>query len=147
VSAGIRCEKEQPVRFRILGPLEVIGATGRLSFAPRQRIVFSMLLPEPNRAVSVERLVDAVRGTAPPSTAREQIQIRIPAIRRTPAAGGNPGGIVTRPPGYSIRRVVRELDLSDLVDSGEASAAVSTAHSPRAPPPADGPRRWSLAPV
>lgn len=99
------------MRFRILGPLEVIGATGQLSFAPRQRIVLSMLLLEPNRVVSVERLVDAVWGTAPPSTAREQIQICVSAIRRTLAAGGNPGAIVTRPPGYSIRCVVRELDL------------------------------------
>ncbi|MFC8845420.1 MULTISPECIES: winged helix-turn-helix domain-containing protein [unclassified Micromonospora] len=96
--AGIRCGKEQPVRFRILGTLEFIGATRRLSFAPRQRIVLSMLLLQPNRAVSVERPVDAVWGTASPLTAREQIQICVSAIRRTLAAGGNSGAIVTRPP-------------------------------------------------
>jgi hypothetical protein len=72
VLAEFRCGKEQPVRFRILGPLGVIGATGQLSFAPRRRIVLSILLLEPNRVA---------------------------------------GGIVTRPPGYSIRCVVRKLDL------------------------------------
>lgn len=41
----------------------------------------------------------------------EQIQICVSAIRRTLAAGGRPGSIVTRAPGYSIRRVDRELDL------------------------------------
>ncbi|GAB3890736.1 hypothetical protein GCM10029964_062750 [Kibdelosporangium lantanae] len=114
------------MRFRVLGPLEVIGAAGRLLFAPRQRIVLSMLLLEPNRVVSVERLVDAVWGTAPPSTAREQIQICVSAIRRTLAAGGRPGSIVTRPPGYSIQCVDRELDLlafDYLVASGRRSLA------------------------
>lgn len=37
--------------------------------------------------------------------------------------------------------------VSGLVDGGEASPAVSTAHSPRGPLPADGPRRGGFAPV
>src|ERR1043166_9296359 len=63
------------VWFRILGPLEVVGASGQLSFAPRQRIVLSMLLLEPNRVVTIERLVDAVWDNKPPSTAKEQVRI------------------------------------------------------------------------
>ena len=109
------------MRFRILGPLEVIGAIGRLSFAPRQRIVLAMLLLEPNRVVAVERLVDAVWGATPPSTAKEQIQICVSAIRRTLAAGGRLDSIVTRSPGYSIQCTDRELDLlafNYLVASG-----------------------------
>ncbi|HEX4704674.1 MAG TPA: BTAD domain-containing putative transcriptional regulator [Pseudonocardiaceae bacterium] len=107
--------------FRVLGPLEVIGADGQLSFAPRQRSVLSMLLLEPNQVVAIERLVDAVWDTTPPSTAKEQVRICVSAIRRTLAAGGQPGAIVTRPPGYSIRCTDRELDLlafNCLVASG-----------------------------
>jgi DNA-binding SARP family transcriptional activator len=109
------------VWFGVLGPLEVIGATDLLSFSPRQRTVLSMLLLEPNRVVTVERLVDAVWDNTPPSTAREQIRICISAIRRTLAADGRPDAIVTRPPGYSIQCTDRELDLlafNHLVTSG-----------------------------
>lgn len=97
--------------FRVLGPLEVIGADGHLSFPPRQRTVLSMLLLEPNRVVTVERLVDAVWDNTPPSTAKDQVRICVSAIRRTLAASGQPDAIVTRPPGYSIRCTDRELDL------------------------------------
>lgn len=107
--------------FRVLGPLEVIGAGGQLSFAPRQRTVLSMLLLEASRVVTIERLVDAVWDTTPPSTAREQVRICVSAIRRTLAAGGQSDAIVTRPPGYAIQCTDRELDLlafNCLVASG-----------------------------
>lgn len=97
--------------FRVLGPLEVIGAAGRLSFPPRQRTVLSMLLLEPNRVVTIERLVDALWDNTPPSTAKEQVRICVSAIRRNLAAGGQPDIIVTRPPGYSIQCTDHELDL------------------------------------
>jgi DNA-binding SARP family transcriptional activator len=70
-----------------------------------------MLLLEPNRVVTIERLVDAVWDTTPPSTAKEQVRICVSAIRRTLAGGGQPGAVVTRPPGYSIQCTDRELDL------------------------------------
>jgi DNA-binding SARP family transcriptional activator len=99
------------VWFRVLGPLEVIGAAGQLSFAPRQRTVLAMLLLEPNRVVSIERLVDAVWDTTPPSTAKKQVQMCVSAIRRTLAVGGHPDAVVTRPPGYAVQCTDRELDL------------------------------------
>lgn len=107
--------------LRVLGPLEVIGAAGQLSFAPRQRTVLSMLLLESNRVVTLDRLVDAVWDTTPPSTAKEQVRICVSAIRRTLATGGQPGAIRTRPPGYSIQCSERELDLlafNNLVAAG-----------------------------
>ncbi|MEV4847336.1 BTAD domain-containing putative transcriptional regulator [Micromonospora matsumotoense] len=109
------------MRFRVLGPLEVVGTTGHLSFPPRQRTVLSMLLLEPNRVVTVERLVDAVWDNTPPRTAKEQVRICVSAIRRAMTAGGRPDAIATRPPGYSIQCTDRELDLlefNDLVATG-----------------------------
>lgn len=93
--------------FRILGPLEVRG----LSFAPRQRTVLSMLLLEANQVVAVDRLVDAVWDTRPPSTAREQIQICVSAIRRALSGVGLPDTVVRQTPGYLIRCAEDDLDL------------------------------------
>jgi DNA-binding SARP family transcriptional activator len=97
--------------FRILGPIEVTHEAEPLAFAPRQRIVLSMLLMEPNRVVAVERLVDALWDDAPPSTAKEQIQICVSSIRRTLVTGGLPNTIVTRAPGYLIQCAEENLDL------------------------------------
>lgn len=86
-----------------------------------------MLLLEPNRVVTIERLVDAVWDTTPPSTAKEQVRICVSAIRRTLAVGGQPGAIVTRPPGYSIQCTDRELDLlafNYLVASGRRGLGI-----------------------
>lgn len=111
--------------YRLLGPLEVKHDGEPLSFSPRQRIVLSMLLVEPNRVVAVERLVDAVWDTTPPSTAKEQIRICVSSIRKKLIAEGLPNTIVTRPPGYFITCTQGNLDLlafESLVSSGRADA-------------------------
>lgn len=112
--------------YRILGPLEVNGHAEPLPFAPRQRIVLSMLLLEPNRVVAVDRLVDAVWDTTPPSTAKEQIRICVSSIRRRLTAGGVPNTIITRPPGYFIECTDENLDLlafESLVSSSRVNVA------------------------
>lgn len=112
--------------FRVLGPLEVTHDANSLPLAPRQRVVLSMLLLEPNRVVAVDRLVDAVWNASPPSTAREQIQICVSAIRRTLAGAGLPNAIVTRAPGYAIRCTRDHLDLlafEDLVATGRQAVS------------------------
>ena len=112
--------------YRILGPLEVARDAEPLPLAPRQRVVLSMLLLEPNRVVTVDRLVDAVWDAAPPPTAKEQIRICVSSIRRRMNAGGMPNTIVTRPPGYLIHATEENLDLlafESLVSSSRAEAA------------------------
>jgi DNA-binding SARP family transcriptional activator len=98
--------------FRILGSIEVAGPGSMLRLeAPRQRIVLAMLLLEPNRILSVDRLVDAVWDEAPPPTARRQIQICVSTIRRALAECGLVDVIATRSPGYQLQVGDRELDL------------------------------------
>lgn len=112
--------------YRILGPLEVASGAEPLPLAPRQRVVLSMLLLEPNRVVPVDRLMDAVWDAAPPPTAKEQIRICVSSIRRRLVAGGMPNTIVTRPPGYFIQCTEENLDLlafESLVSSSRAEAA------------------------
>ena len=100
------------MRFRLLGPLEVVGPGGpALITAERQRIVLAVLLLEPNRIVPMGRLVDAVWGTAPPPTARAQIQICVSIVRASMAKVGLPDVIQTRSPGYLAEVGDDELDL------------------------------------
>ncbi|MEU6934636.1 BTAD domain-containing putative transcriptional regulator [Streptomyces sp. NPDC046385] len=100
------------MRFRLLGPLEVVGPGGpALITAERQRIVLAVLLLEPNRIVPMGRLVDAVWGSAPPPTARAQIQICVSIVRASMAKAGLPDVIQTRSPGYFVEVEDEELDL------------------------------------
>jgi DNA-binding SARP family transcriptional activator len=113
--------------FRILGSLDVSGQTGKLKLsAPRHRTVLAMLLLEPNHIVSVDRLIEAIWDTAPPSTARTQIQICISVLRKALSDAGVPGTIKTMQPGYVIRMDGGELDLqlfNQFTASGRAAAS------------------------
>jgi DNA-binding SARP family transcriptional activator len=109
--------------FRILGSVRIeaevaadqperpaIDRTLQLS-GRRKQTILAMLLVHLGRAVSTERIIDAVwTDTPPPATAREQIQNCAAAVRRTilsangrgPQAGGHPATIVTEPHGYRL---------------------------------------------
>ncbi|WP_329619475.1 NB-ARC domain-containing protein [Streptomyces sp. NBC_01255] len=100
------------MRFRLLGPLEVVGPGGpALITAERQRIVLAVLLLESNRIVPMGHLVDAVWGVSPPPTARAQIQICVSIVRASMAKVGLPDVIQTRSPGYLAEVGDDELDL------------------------------------
>ncbi len=95
----------------LLGPVELVLDGRSLDLGgPRQRVVLAVLGLNANRVVPVEQLIDAVWGTAPPSTARGQIQISISLLRRLFADAGRSDVIVTRPPGYVLRLGAEEVD-------------------------------------
>ncbi|TMR02969.1 tetratricopeptide repeat protein [Actinomadura soli] len=100
------------MEFRILGPLEIavdgrpLGAGG-----PQQQAVLAALLLASNQVVPIDRLVDAVWWTSPPS-ARANVRGYIAALRRMLRAAGEPADrLVTRSPGYLLRVEPGELDL------------------------------------
>jgi DNA-binding SARP family transcriptional activator len=94
--------------FRILGPLEVSDETGPLLLGGlKQRAVLAMLLLEPGRIVSVDRLIDALWGEEPPRTATTSLQNFISQLRKTLG----PEVLETKPPGYRLRVRPGELDL------------------------------------
>ena len=100
------------MRYRILGPLSVDGAGKPLAIpSQRQRTILWVLLVEANRIVSMERLIDAVWGPAPPATARGQVQICISALRKLLLEAELPRAIVTQPSGYICNVEAGELDL------------------------------------
>ena len=97
--------------LRILGPLELMVG-GRLFKVggPRERTVLAMLGLRTDRVVSVEQLIDAAWGDAPPSTARTQIQGCISGLRKLFADAGLPHAIRTRSSGYLLSLSEDELD-------------------------------------
>jgi DNA-binding SARP family transcriptional activator len=94
--------------FRILGPLEVSDETGALLLGGlKQRAVLALLLLEPGRIVSVDRLIDALWGENPPRTATTSLQNFISQLRKTLGAEV----LETKSPGYRLRVRPGELDL------------------------------------
>jgi DNA-binding SARP family transcriptional activator len=107
--------------FRILGPIEVSDETGPLLLGGlKQRAVLAMLLLEPGRIVSVDRLIDALWGEQPPRTANTSLQNFISQLRKTLGADV----LETKPPGYRLRVRPGELDLDRfrvMVESARGS--------------------------
>lgn len=100
------------MRFVILGPVEM-SPDGRpsSSLAQRHRAVLAYLLLHARQVVSVERLIEALWGGAPPETARTQIQIAVSMIRRPLREAGAAGVLLTQPAGYVICPEPDHLDL------------------------------------
>jgi WD40 repeat protein/DNA-binding SARP family transcriptional activator len=71
------------VDFRLLGPLEVRAGDGPVPIGgPKQRTLLALLLLQPNRVVTVDRLTDALWGSEPPATARNTLQTYVRHLRR-----------------------------------------------------------------
>ncbi|WP_431936641.1 BTAD domain-containing putative transcriptional regulator [Micromonospora sp. RP3T] len=86
------------VSYRILGPLEVIRAGQPVPLrSPKQRAVLAVLLVHAGRVVSLDLLLAALWGDAPPDTAVGQVQTLIWRLR-----GVLGDAIATRPGGYRL---------------------------------------------
>jgi DNA-binding SARP family transcriptional activator len=89
------------VEIKLLGPVEVVGSDGRVMKVAgvKQRSVLAMLALPAGQTVPVERLLDAVWGQAPPSTARRQVLNCVSSIRRLlgPALTTDPSGYRLEP--------------------------------------------------
>jgi DNA-binding SARP family transcriptional activator len=109
--------------FRILGPLEASDEAGPLLLGgQKQRAVLALLLLEPGRVVSTDRLIDALWGEQPPRTATTSLQNFISQLRKTLG----PEVLETKPPGYRLRIRPGELDVDRfrvLVESARGAAA------------------------
>ena len=103
--------------------------------SPKLRTVLTLLLAEAPRPVSLDRLFEALWGSAPPPSASGTLQAYISNLRRLLKSGDAPSPIVTSPPGYRI-----DLDptistspccqgssptASELIDSSQLADAAS----------------------
>lgn len=115
-----------PVRFRILGPVEIIQGDVLVPLrSARQQRVLAVLLLDANQVVSTEQLVDAVWPDQPPSTARSQIQICVSALRRLLNDLGAGDLISTQVPGYVLRLAPGQLDLHQFEEMVSQASAIA----------------------
>jgi DNA-binding SARP family transcriptional activator len=100
---------ERACEFRLLGPLEVLGADGEpLALGgQKQRAVLALLLLRANQVVPTELLVDSLWGESPPRTATTSLQNSISALRKLLG----PDVLQTRPPGYRLAVDAEQIDL------------------------------------
>jgi DNA-binding SARP family transcriptional activator len=97
------------MEFRILGPLEVVDEGRDVPLGGvKQRTLLALLLLTPNRAVSVDRLIDALWSGDPPTGSSNALQYHVSQLRKVLGDGAP---IVTQDPGYSIRLGSDQLDL------------------------------------
>ncbi|MER7282046.1 BTAD domain-containing putative transcriptional regulator [Dactylosporangium sp. NPDC000244] len=115
--------------FRILGPLEVRTPAGEpLDFGARkQRAVLALLLVDPGRVVSLDRIVHGLWAGEAPSSATGTLQAYVSQLRRvlepdrpprTP-----PAVLITRDPGYALAVEPSQVDAARFATAVEAARA------------------------
>jgi DNA-binding SARP family transcriptional activator len=103
------------LEFSLLGPLAVTSDDGPLDLgAPKHRAVLALLLLEPGRVVSVDRLIDRLWHGEPPAAATSTLQAYVSNLRRVLEPGRVAGAaatvLVTRPPGYVLDIAPEQVD-------------------------------------
>ena len=98
----------------MLGPLRVVTAGRAVSIGSgRQRAVLAVLLLSANRTVSADRVIDAVWGEHPASSAQSLVRTYIWRLRALLTEDGQPR-LLTEPAGYLLRVEPGELDRAEF---------------------------------
>jgi predicted ATPase/DNA-binding SARP family transcriptional activator len=93
--------------FRVLGPVEAVRAEQPLRLGGRrQRWLLALLLVEPGRAISSDRLIDELWQGKPPGGAEGTLRVYVSRLRS--ALGENT--LVARPPGYVLEIEAERVD-------------------------------------
>jgi DNA-binding SARP family transcriptional activator len=107
--------------IEVLGTLNVRIDNAEIALgSTKQRRLLALLLMRPNRAVSVNELIDAVWNENPPRTARKNLQVYVCGLRKLLAMRIEHG-----PDGYVFRSDADEVDLlrfDELVAAGRRAA-------------------------
>ena len=118
-TGDIEPEAARPA-LRVFGGLKVVvHGTSRPLGGPQERAVLALLAASADRAVSTDRLVDALWGDDVPATAEKTIQVYVSRIRR--AIG--PDAVERTAVGYVLRTSVLDLDIPAF----ESAVAVAVA--------------------
>src|SRR4051812_16530165 len=113
------------VKFRILGPIELSDGERRLSVGgPGQLRLLAFLVLHANRAVSSDRLIDALWGERDPAGAPKRLHVAIARLRKVldgsgSAAAGDPA-LRTVSGGYLLTVGPGELDADEFRVHAEA---------------------------
>ncbi|MGO9857037.1 MAG: BTAD domain-containing putative transcriptional regulator [Acidimicrobiales bacterium] len=104
------------MRYRLLGPLEVVGEDDRaVTLAGRrERVLLATLVLGANQTVSTDRLVDALWGDDPPATAANSLQVHVSKLRKKLSAAGARDSLSSAPHGYVLRTGPGEVDVDQF---------------------------------
>jgi DNA-binding SARP family transcriptional activator/DNA-binding beta-propeller fold protein YncE len=121
------------VEFRILGPLEVVGADGPVTLhRGKEHALLAYMLLHANELLPSDVLVDALWDERAPATAPKILQNAVSQLRR--ALGD--GRIETRAPGYVFHLQPDELDVDrfeTLAHDGRYAEALALWRGPPLP--------------
>jgi DNA-binding SARP family transcriptional activator len=106
------------VRYRILGPLQLEHGDGNSLYisARKVEILLAVLLVRSGKLVTIDEISTEIWGRELPRRATAALYVYVSQLRKVLAQGGGSSTIVTRAPGYLLRRGSDELDL-DLFQS------------------------------
>ncbi|WP_026208381.1 AfsR/SARP family transcriptional regulator [Catelliglobosispora koreensis] len=110
------------MQFELLGPMRIVATDGglRLLERRRDREVLAVLLLEPGKAVSVDRLIDLLWDGAPPALARRAVQAHIARIKTAV------GTLISRSgDGYVIDVDPQAVDAHRFVDLTVRAAGIA----------------------
>ncbi|MBE8521944.1 tetratricopeptide repeat protein [Amycolatopsis sp. H6(2020)] len=110
------------MRYRLLGPVTVLGDTGPVRpGGQKQTSVLAALLLNPGRVVTEDRLIDLTWGENAPPSVRGRLQVHISELRKLLGRDV----IVRRAPGYVIEVAPGDRDL-DVFDEEVAKARATS---------------------
>ena len=122
------------MRYRLLGPLEVLDGDRVLPLGSGRRLsLLALLLIDANEVVPADRLIDELWGESPPPTAAKSLQVRVSQLRKALGQSGTDptgGPLLTRGNGYLLRVGDDELDsrsFEQALDSGSRALAAGEA--------------------
>ena len=100
------------MRYRLLGPVEVIGTDGQVVAlsGERERTLLATLGLGAGRPVTMSRLVDALWGEHPPATAANTLQVHVSNLRKKLVAAGAADDLQSVPEGYALRVGPDDID-------------------------------------
>ena len=115
------------MRFRVLGPLEVLSPQGWTAIrAAKWRSLLACLLVRPGQLVSTESLMFELWGDSPPSTANNMVSIYVHRLRKEVLGDSEGKVLVHRAPGYLLRVSPGDVDFQvfeSLAAAGRAALA------------------------
>ncbi len=85
--------------MRVLGPVEVVGGNGRAALTSKQRRLLAALVLADGRFRTVDELVDALWGEAPPASGAKLVQVYVSQLRKSLP---EPARIVTGSGAYAL---------------------------------------------
>jgi DNA-binding SARP family transcriptional activator len=103
------------VQLRLLGPLTLEGKDGPIALGgKKQRSLLAVLAVHANRAVSEDRLIDAMWGEDAPRTALRTLNSYISRLRQ--ALHGTDLRIESTPGGYVLRVAADAVDATEVAN-------------------------------